>query len=144
MVLGIECLNNDFNLITTNSNRYCSFKDYENINKNCRRRLLSNDCLISIAKLDQVEKNQLGCEFQMKKQQQPGAGSNQNVNWTMSLGNTSYLQEKHKFLYEIVDRYQEIKIEKILVLNNACILVRKKIFTFLFLFDWLFYVVYIK
>jgi len=100
--------------------------------------------LISIAKLDQVEKNQLGCEFQMKKQQQPGAGSNQNVNWTMSLGNTSYLQEKHKFLYEIVDRYQEIKIEKILVLNNACILVRKKIFTFLFLFDWLFYVVYIK
>jgi hypothetical protein len=52
-----------------------------------------------------MEKNQQGCEFQLRA---ASAGSMSHVNWTLGLGNRSALQEKHRFLYEVVNSYQEV------------------------------------
>lgn len=107
---GIECINNDFNLITASNDKHCSLKQYEEIYRTCRSRLFHNDCLVE-EKQTQKEKNAIGCQFQLRM--------NQNHDMNRTITNQTALQNKHVYLYNIVSDYSDVDLSKNLSSINS-------------------------
>jgi hypothetical protein len=95
-------VNNDFNLITKNELKYCSIEHYESIYKTCRRRLFNNDCLTTV-RASQERKNRMGCEYQFMH-------LSDSSNRSLIITNRTSLQEKHVFLYDLIDNYAEFYV----------------------------------
>lgn len=118
-------MNNDFNLITTNELKYCSIEEYESIYKTCRRRLYNNDCLVK-DRVSQEQKNRMGCEYQFTYLSSLNRSS-------LIVTNRTAWQDKHLFLYDVVDDYDEFDVngsrrtsmsfERILLNNFLSILI---------------------